>query len=71
MECSFGTRLRSQREQQQIPLADIAERTKIKLSLLEALERGDVSLWPTGIFRRSFVRAYAQAIGLDADAVLL
>ena len=70
MESSIGTRLRSQREQQQIPLADIAERTKIKLSLLEALERGDVSLWPTGIFRRSFVRAYAQAIGLDADAVL-
>ena len=70
MECSFGTRLRSQREQQQIPLADIAERTKIKLSLLDALERGDVSLGQTAIFRRSFVRAYAQAIGLDADAVL-
>lgn len=70
MEGSFGRRLRAQREQQQIPLADIAERTKIKLSLLEALERDDVSQWPTGIFRRSFVRSYAQAIGLDGDAVV-
>jgi len=70
MDGSFGSRLRSQREQQQIPLSVIAERTKIKVSLLEALERDDVSHWPTGIFRRSFVRGYAQAIGLDGDAVL-
>ena len=70
MDGSFGSRLRSQREQQQIPLSVIAERTKIKGSLLEALERDDVSQWPAGIFRRSFIRAYAQAIGLDGDAVL-
>lgn len=70
MDVSFGNRLRSQRERQDVPLSVIAERTKIKMSLLEALERGDVSHWPTGIFRRSFVRTYAQAIGLDPDVVL-
>lgn len=70
MEGTFGSRLRAQREQQGVPLAEIAERTKIKLTLLEGLERDDVSHWPTGIFRRSFVRAYAQAIGLDGDAVV-
>jgi hypothetical protein len=37
------------------------------LSLLEGLERDDLSRWPTGIFRRSYFRAYARAIGLDAD----
>ena len=37
MNSTFGARLRSQREQQQISLTTIAERTKIKLSLLEAL----------------------------------
>src|SRR6185295_6092582 len=42
----------------------------IKLSLLEALEHDDVSRWPSGIFRRAFVRAYAQAIGLDPDVVV-
>jgi GAF domain-containing protein len=70
MDGTFGSRLRSQRERQQVPLAVIAEQTKIKLSLLEGLERDDVSQWPAGIFRRSFVRAYAQAIGLDPDAAL-
>mgnify|MGYP001277014244 CR=1 FL=1 len=57
MSETFGTRLRLQREEQQIPLPTIAERTKIKLSLLEGLERDDVSRWPTGIFRRSYFRA--------------
>ena len=67
---SFGARMRRRREQQQIALTTIAEQTKIKLSLLDALERDDVSRWPPGIFRRSFVRAYAQAIGLDPEATL-
>jgi hypothetical protein len=67
---SFGARLRCQREQQNVPLAAIAERTKIKLSLLEALERDDISRWPSGIFRRAYIRAYAHAIGLSPDQVL-
>lgn len=67
---SFGTRLRLQREREQISLADIAERTKIRLSLLEALERDDVRHWPSGIFRRSYLRAYARAIDLDPEVTV-
>jgi transcriptional regulator with XRE-family HTH domain len=67
---SFGARLRQRREQRQVALATIAEQTKIKLSLLEALERDDVSHWPGGIFRRAFIRAYAHAIGLEPDVVV-
>ena len=70
MNSTFGERLRLQRERQQISLATIAERTKIKLSLLEALERDDVSHWPHGIFGRSYIRSYAQSIGLDPDATV-
>ena len=70
MDVSFGARLRSQRERQQVSLAVIAERTKIKASLLEGLERDDVSGWPGGIFRRSFIRSYAEAIGLQPDDVV-
>jgi len=66
----LGARLRQRREQQQIALSTIAEQTKIKASLLEELERDDVSHWPTGIFRRAFIRAYALAIGLDPDAIV-
>jgi cytoskeletal protein RodZ len=67
---TFGPRLRQERERRQISLASIAANTKISRSLLEALERDDLSRWPTGIFRRSFVRSYAQAIGLDPDDVV-
>lgn len=70
MDLSFGTRLRLQRERQHVELDDIAERTKIKRSLLEGLERDDLAYWPGGIYRRSYVRAYAQAIGLSPDTVV-
>ena len=70
METSFGTRLRQQREQRQVSLEDISAKTKIKASLLEGLEGDDLSRWPQGIFRRAYIRAYAQAIGLEPDTVL-
>lgn len=70
MPKTFGARLRQRREHQQIALSTIAEQTKISLPLLEGLERGDISHWPAGIFRRAFIRAYAVAIGLDPDATV-
>jgi transcriptional regulator with XRE-family HTH domain len=70
MRESFGARLRQRREDQQIALSAIAEQTKIKLSLLEGLERDDVSRWPSGIFRRAFIRTYAHAIALPPDDVV-
>jgi len=70
MEQTFGARLRSQREQQQVELAAIAEETKISVALLDGLERDDLSRWPGGLFRRAYVRTYAQKIGLNPDQVL-
>jgi len=66
-DLSFGRRLRRERERRKIPLSSIAENTKISVSLFEDLERDDASRWPSGIFRKSFIRAYAQAVGLDPD----
>jgi cytoskeletal protein RodZ len=67
---SFGGRLRYERERRQINLRSIAETTKISVPLLEGLERDDVSRWPSGIFRKSFIRGYAEAIGLDPEPVV-
>jgi transcriptional regulator with XRE-family HTH domain len=67
---SFGQRLRSERERRRITLELIAANTKLGVGLLKGLERDDVSRWPSGIFRRSFMRSYAGAIGLDADETL-
>jgi len=70
MTSSLGSRLREHRIRQQVDLRAIAIETKISESLLEALERDDISRWPAGIFRRAFIRAYAQAINLNPDEVV-
>lgn len=67
---AFGSRLRGQREHRGITLKAIAESTKLKESLLAALERGDLSQWPQGLFRRAYIRDYATAIGLPAQSVV-
>ena len=67
---SLGSRLRYERERRQIALKSIAESTKIGIPLLEGLERDDVSRWPSGIFRKSFVRSYAVAVGLDPETIV-
>ncbi len=65
---AFCARLKGEREQRGISLATIAKTTKVNLSFLEALERGDLSGWPRGgIYHRAFFRHYATAIGLPAD----
>ena len=70
MDLTLGARLRSQRERQDIALATIAAETKISVALLEGLERDDLSRWPGGLFRRAYVRTYAQKIGLDPEQVV-
>src|ERR1051325_5979995 len=70
MNTGFGARLRAQRKARQLTLGAIAAETRIKQSLLNGLECDDLSAWPKGIFRRSFVRDYARAIGLDPEAVV-
>jgi transcriptional regulator with XRE-family HTH domain len=67
---NFGRRLKSQRERRGIALQTIAASTKINRSLLADLERGDVSKWPRGIFRRAFVREYAASVGLAPETVV-
>lgn len=62
---SFGSFLRRARERRGVSLEDIAQRTKVSVDLWAALERGDLSRWPSGISARAFVREYAEAVDLD------
>jgi transcriptional regulator with XRE-family HTH domain len=70
-QIEFGSRLRYQRERRNLSLASIAESTKINQALLAALERGDIAQWPAGLYRRAFIRAYAAAIGLTSESIVL
>ncbi len=66
----FGAHLKQAREGRGISLRQIALSTKISTAALEALERGDLSKLPGGIFSRAFVRAYAEEVGLNPDEVI-
>ena len=66
---TLGSYLRLERESRGLTLKTISESTKVSVALLEGLEADDISRWPGGIFRRAFVRAYAQSVGLDPDDV--
>lgn len=66
---TLGVYLRAERERRGLALRTISETTKVSVPLLEGLEADDISRWPGGIFRRAFVRSYAEAVGLDPDAV--
>ena len=67
---SLGARLRAERLRRKISIASIAESTKILGALLEGLEHDDVARWPSGLYRRAFIRAYASAIGMDPEPVV-
>src|SRR5205823_9633732 len=66
----FGRKLREARERRGISLRQIAAATKISMSVLEALERNNISRLPGGIFSRAFVRSYAIEVGLDPEATI-
>src|SRR5215216_6752737 len=70
MDLTLGARLRQQREERQVTLTTISAETKIKVSLLAALEQDDVSVWPKGLFGRAYLRDYAAAIGHDPEALV-
>jgi transcriptional regulator with XRE-family HTH domain len=67
---AFGPNLRRQRIQRGVTLEQISDATKVSVSLWAGLERNDLSRWPNGIYARSYVRAYALAIGADPEATV-
>ena len=64
---SFGDKLRRERDLRGISLREIAERTKISVRFLQALEEDRVDVLPGGLFPRAFVKQYALFLGLDAE----
>ncbi|MEM7483025.1 MAG: helix-turn-helix domain-containing protein [Acidobacteriota bacterium] len=69
-EGSFGRWLRRQREIREIDLREIADRTKISLRYLKAMEQDRFDLLPAPVFARGFLREYARYVGLSPDEVV-
>ncbi len=69
-EASFGTWLRRQRELREIDLREIADKTKISLRYLKAMEQDRFEVLPAPVFARGFLREYAKYVGLNPDEVV-
>lgn len=65
-----GEVLREQRQKKNLTLETIAQRTKIQLKFLTALESNSFEKLPPAPFVKGFLRSYAVAIGLDPVTVL-
>lgn len=63
----FGSGLRAAREHLGLTLQDVADITKIRRAYLGAVEAMDMSQLPSRPFAIGYVRAYADALHLDAD----
>ncbi len=66
----IGDTLREARMRQQLDVADVEERTKIRAKYLRALENEEWGLLPGPTFVRTFLRTYAEAVGLDPHALV-
>ena len=55
---------------QRIDISEIEAQTKIRAKYLRALENEEWDLLPGPTFVKSFLRTYAEALGLDARAVV-
>jgi hypothetical protein len=69
-ENPIGSILRYHREQNKLDLVNVAEELKVKLDYLHAMEQGRFDLLPSGFYRRSFLKAYAEYLKLDVDEML-
>jgi cytoskeleton protein RodZ len=70
MTQSIGQKLKQAREDQRITLEHASESTRIRVLYLKALETDDVSVLPSPVQARGFLRNYADYLGLDFDRLL-
>ena len=62
--------LRATREQSGLTLEEISARTRIKVTFLQAIERGDFEQLPGDFFARAFLRTYARELHLSPDDIV-
>lgn len=65
----IGQILRNARSNQGLSYEVMAEKTLIRLRLLEAIETADVNALPEPIYTRGLIRQYARSLGLDGDTL--
>lgn len=66
----IGARLNQARMTANLALQDIADRTKISLRFLTAIENDDFSALPGRVYIFGFTRAFARAVGIEEGSLI-
>ena len=66
----IGATLREARTRQRIDISEIESETKIRAKYLRALENEEWDLLPGPTYVKSFLRTYAEALGLDGKLLI-
>jgi cytoskeletal protein RodZ len=66
----LGTRLRRARESQGSTLRQIGDITKLSMTTLQRIEKGEFNALPGGILIKGYLRAYAAAVGLAPEEIV-
>jgi len=61
--------LQQHRQEQGLSLKDVAERTRIPLSTLKAIEAAQLTQLPEPVYVQGFIRRFADVLGLDGTAL--
>jgi len=67
---TLGQRLKAAREERRLTLEQAFEATRIRVAYLRALEEDDLSVMPSPVQARGYLRNYADYLGLDLDRLL-
>ncbi len=67
---SIGERLKRAREARKLSIKKASEATRLSTYYIEALEADDLSILPSAVQARGFLRLYADFLGLDTDELL-
>src|SRR5690349_6088149 len=70
MTQTIGQRLKAEREEQRLTFEKVFEATRIRIQYLQALEDDDLSVMPSPVQARGYLRNYAEFLGFDVDQVL-
>lgn len=65
----LGALLKTTRQQQGHTLDDMATKTLIRASLLNALEQGNLDSLPEPVYIRGLLRRYSDILGLDGESL--
>jgi cytoskeleton protein RodZ len=67
---TIGDSLREARMRQHLDIADVESKTKIRAKYLRALENEEFGMLPGPTFVKTFLRTYAEALGLDPQVLV-